>query len=183
MSNELKLPWTGEVLSHKSELSLETAMGFGCSPIWVIVPSNHYVPIGTPCVVWDLGEDGSFVEMTAQRSYAPLWSSVRALDDHPERIIFVPKEYWKDCRFYPLPDLEVGLLCTVVLTDGTEGVVVKGDHFWFLPYTTTSDYAEGTLTPFATPEHLVAFFQAQVVKYRCSNIYSYVNPAFRGDHS
>ena len=183
MSNELKLPWTGEVLSHKSVFSLETVMGFGCDSVWVVVPSSHYVPIGTPCVVWDLGEDGSFVEMVAQRSYAPLWSSVRALDDHPERIIFVPKEYRKNCRFYPLPDLEVGLFCTVVLTDGTEGVVVKGGNFWFLPYMTTSDYAEGTLTIFTTPEHLVAFFQTQVVKYHCSDICSYANPAFRGDHS
>lgn len=183
MSNELKLPWTGEVLSHKSVFSLETVMGFGCDSVWVVVLSNHYVPIGTPCVVWDLGEGDSFVEMTAQRSYAPLWSSVRELDDHPERIIFVPKEYWKDCRFYPLPDLEVGLLCTVVLTDGTEGVVVKGDHFWFLPYTTTSDYTEGTLTTFTDTEYLVSFFHAQVVKYRCSNICSYDSPAFIEDNS
>lgn len=179
MSNELKLPWTREVLTNRSELSLEKVMGFGCSTVWVVVPSGHYVPPGTPYVMWDIGEDGSFTEVTAQRSFEPLWSSARALDDHPERVIFVPKEYRKNCLFYPIPKFERGLLCTVVLTDGTEGVIVCGEYPWFLPYTTTVDYPEGDPVIFTTMEYLVAFFCTQVVEFSYPNIRRHTNPAFR----
>lgn len=167
MSNELKLPWTREVLTNRSELSLEKVMGFGCSTVWVVVPSGHYVPPGTPYVMWDIGEDGSFTEVTAQRSFEPLWSSARALDDHPERVIFVPKEYRKNCLFYPIPEFERGLLCTVVLTDGTEGVIVCGE------------YPEGDPVIFTTMGYLVAFFRTQVVEFSYPNIRRHTNPAFR----
>lgn len=46
-----------------------------------------------------------------------------------------------------------------------------------------SDYTEGIPTTFTDTKYLVSFFRAQVIKYRCSNICSYVNPAFQGDHS